>query len=269
MITIVGGGRMGRGLAQALSEAGEQVVLWSRREATGAVDDAVSGATTILLAIPDDAITEVASQLATRHVIEASQIVLHLSGLLDARALRPLEGSGAALGSLHPLQAISDPATAARLFRGAIAAVEGDARAMAEGERLARLLGLQPVRLAATAKPAYHAGAVMASNYVVVLATIAARLAERAGISHDLAGRMYLPLLLGAAESLTRQRPEQALTGPVRRGDVATLKAHLEALTDGDRELYAMLGLEALALAREAGLDAATAAEVERVLRDY
>ena len=80
---------------------------------------------------------------------------------------------------------------------------------------------------------------------------------------------MYLPLLLGAAESLTRQGPEQALTGPVRRGDVATLKAHLEALADDDRGLYALLGLEALALAREAGLDAASAAEVERVLRDY
>jgi predicted short-subunit dehydrogenase-like oxidoreductase (DUF2520 family) len=109
----------------------------------------------------------------------------------------------------------------------------------------------------------------MAANYVVVLAAIAAGLGEKAGVPHGLAGRMYLPLLLGAAESLTRESPAQALTGPVRRGDVATLKAHLEALTAEDRDLYALLGLKALALAREAGLNPVRAAEVERVLRDY
>lgn len=260
---------MGRGLTLALSQAGERVVLWSRREATGAVEEAVSGAATVLLAVPDDAITEVATQLAASQAIDGSQVVLHLSGLRDAQALRPLAGSGAALGSFHPLQTIPDPAVAPERLRGAVAAVEGDPRAVAEAERLARLLGLEAVRLAATAKPAYHAGAVMAANYVVALAAVAARVAERAGIPHDLAGRMYLPLMLGAADSLSRQFPEQALTGPVRRGDAATLRAHLEVLTGEDRELYALLGLEALRLARAAGLDAARAAEVERVLRDY
>lgn len=269
MIAIVGGGRMGRGLAGALSEAGERVVLWSRREATGAVSDAVTGADTVLLAVPDEAILPVATQLASGNAIQSAQVVLHLSGLLDARALQPLERTGAALGSWHPLQTISDPVAAAVHLRGAVAAVEGAPRAVAEGRRLSRLLGLEAVALPAGAKVVYHAGAVIASNYVVVLVAMASRLAESAGIPHDLAIRMYLPLLVGAAENLARQSPADALTGPVRRGDLATIRAHLEALGPDDRSLYARLGLEALALARGAGLEPARADAMERVLRDY
>ena len=269
MITIIGGGRMGRGLAAALSAAGERVTLWSRREATGVVADAVAGARTVLLAVPDDAITDVAADLAQAGAIAKDQIVLHLSGLHGARALHPLLASGAALGSWHPLQTVSDPETAAARWRGAIAAVEGDAAAVMEASRLSRQLGLEPVPLRAEAKVAYHAGAVIASNYVVALAAMAGRLAEGAGISRDLAARMYLPLLQGAVANLARQSPVEALTGPVRRGDVTTIGAHLEALAPEDRVIYAKLGLEALRLARAAGLEPQRADAVERVLRDY
>lgn len=267
MITIVGGGRMGRGLAGALSGAGERVTLWSRREASGAVDEAVSGASTVVLAVPDDAIGALASALAAAGAVNAGQVVLHLSGLHGREALDALARSGAALGSMHPLQTVSDPATAVERWRGAYAAVEGDPRAIEEGERLARLLGLTPFRLESHQKAAYHAGAVMVGNYAVALAGAAARLASSAGVPAELAGRMYLPLLAGALENLGRQSTASALTGPVRRGDLNTIRAHLEALYGDDRMLYAVLGLEAVRLAREAGLEAMRADEVERVLR--
>ncbi len=260
---------MGRGLARALSIAGEQIVLWSRREAAGAVEGAVAGAATIVLAVPDDAIADVARQLSAASAVESSQVVLHLSGLHDRRALRALEATGAALGSMHPLQTISDPDTAAERWRGCYAALEGDARAVAEGRRLAGLLDLIPLEIPSAAKAAYHAGAVVASNYVVALVGMAARLAIEAGVPSEVAGRLYLPMLTGVANNLQHQSPAAALTGPVRRGDVATLRAHLEAIPLGDRPLYARLGLEALRLAREAGLEEVKAAEVERVLRDY
>lgn len=267
VIAIVGGGRMGRGLAAALAEAGERVALWSRREATGAVEEAVSGAGTVILAVPDDAIPVVAERLAASGAIGRDQVVLHLSGLRGRPALVALERSGAALGSLHPLQTISDPATAAVRWRGAFAAVEGDDRAIAEAERVAGLLGLQPFRIGAAGKAAYHAGAVMVGNYVVALAGAAARLGVAAGIPEELAGRLYLPLLLGAVENLQRQSPAEALTGPVRRGDLATVRAHLAALSGDDRALYARLGLEALRLGRAAGMDARAADAVESELR--
>jgi predicted short-subunit dehydrogenase-like oxidoreductase (DUF2520 family) len=268
-LAIIGGGRMGRALATALAAAGERVHLWSPREATGAVADAVGGVGAVILAVPDDAITEVAEELARAGAIDRNQVVLHLSGLLTAQALTPLLGTGAALGSWHPLQTISDPETAGERWRGAVAAVEGDARAVAEACRLSLLLGLEPVTLSADAKVAYHVGAVFASNYVIVLAATASRLAEQAGVPRNLARRMYLPLLRGALANLAHQTPEEALTGPIRRGDLTTIRVHLEAMAPEDRELYARLGLNALALARRAGLEPARAEAVERVLRDY
>ncbi len=264
MIGIVGGGRMGRGLALALGEAGERVELWSRREA-GSPAGVLEGARTIILAVPDDAIGLVAGSI--RPMVTAEQVVLHLSGLHDRSALLPLEPTGAALGSFHPLQTISDPATAAERWRGAYAALEGDDRAQAESERLARLLGLHPIRLPPGAKPLYHAAAVAASNYVVVLAALAARLAGQAGVPPADAARLYLPMVQGAAENLQRTSPADALTGPIRRGDVATVRTHLSHLTPADREWYAALGVEALRLARAAGLEPDRADAVERVLR--
>jgi predicted short-subunit dehydrogenase-like oxidoreductase (DUF2520 family) len=267
MIAIIGGGRMGRGLAAALSASGERVLLWSRREAAGAVEAAIDGAGTIILAVPDDAIGAVADELQQANAVGADQTVLHLSGLHGSYALVPLVPTGAALGSLHPLQTVSDPETAAERWRGAYAAVEGDERAMQEGERLARLLGMKPFRLTSAQKATYHAGAVLVGNYSVALAGAAARLAKLAGVPAELAEKMYLPLLQGALENLGRQPVATALTGPVRRGDFNTIRAHLAALSPEDRMLYAVLGLEAVRLAREAGLDREKADRVEEVLR--
>ena len=267
MIAIIGGGRMGRGLALALADAGERVDLWSRRESTGTVTGAVSGAAVVILAVPDDAIEEVAGRLAQAEAIDAEQVVLHLSGLRGREALRALDGCGAALGSFHPMQSIADPARAQAAWRGAAVGLEGDAAAVAQGERLAALLGLIPVHLPPGSKPLYHAGAVIASNYVVALAGWAQRLGNSVGLSPEAVMALYRPILSGTAANLAERTPADALTGPVSRGDVATIVAHLDALPAADRPLYALLGLEALRLSRVAGLAEEKASEVERVLR--
>jgi predicted short-subunit dehydrogenase-like oxidoreductase (DUF2520 family) len=268
VIAIIGGGRMGRGLALALADADERVELWSRRESAGAVAGAVSGGAVVIVAVPDDAIALVAEQLALAGAISADQVVLHLSGLLGREALGALTPTGAALGSFHPMQSIADPARAKESWRGAAVGLEGDARAVVQGERLAGLLGLVPVHLPPGSKPLYHAGAVIASNYLVALAGWAQRLGESIGLSSEEVLALYRPIMSGTAANLRLGTPVEALTGPVARGDVATIEAHLRALPSTDRPLYAMLGLEALRLARSAGLAEATAAEVERVLRE-
>ncbi|MEO6055652.1 MAG: DUF2520 domain-containing protein [Gemmatimonadales bacterium] len=262
-VAIIGAGRMGRGLAAALAGAGSSVSVLGRtrrREET-------RRAGLVLIATPDDAIGGVAAELARDGDIRADQVVLHLSGLLDRLALHALADTGAGLGSFHPLQSIADVTTARARLAGAFAGLEGDERALEAGERLAALLGMRPVRLAPGAKPAYHAAAVIASNYAIVLASVAERLAREAGVPPAVAASLYLPLLQGSVANLTLG-PAGALTGPVRRGDEATVRKHLDALDERDRELYRVLGLEALRLAREAGLAEAPAAAVERALRD-
>lgn len=274
-VTIIGAGRMGQGLGLALKRRGYKVVLLNRgpRDVVpplvlhqGSRSEATSGAELVLLATPDDAIASVAAELAAERAISRDQVVLHLSGLLDRTALLPLEESGAGLGSFHPLQSVAEPGSAAERLKGAYVGVEGDERALIAAERLANTLRMVPVRIPAEAKPAYHAGAAFVANYTVALVGVAERLARSAGVPEEIASRIYLPLLGGAVANLTSLGPAASLTGAVRRGDVQTLQAHLDALSSDDRKLYKTVGRAAVALAREAGLSVEAAARVDAIL---
>jgi predicted short-subunit dehydrogenase-like oxidoreductase (DUF2520 family) len=192
--------------------------------------------------------------------------VLHLSGAQGQEALGPLVASRAALGSLHPLQTISSPEHAAERLKGAWAAVEGMPRAVQAAEALAQDLGLRPFHIPSKAKPIYHASAVFASNYFVVVEAVAQRLLRHAGLSDAEAWQALRPLVEGTFENLSRQEPMAALTGPVARGDRATIRRHLEALTHDDAVLYRALGRAALELAQKRGMDEATAAQVAAAL---
>ena len=265
---------MGQGLALALR--GREVSLVSRRGHpvaaplqldTGSRAEVVAKASVLILAIPDDAVTALAADLAAEGAVGAHHTVLHLSGLLDRGALSPLGPSGAALGSFHPLQTIADPATAPGRLAGAYAGLEGDHRAVEVGEELAKALRMVPVRLSAAGKAAYHAGAAMVANYTVALYAVAERLAREAGIPPETAARLYLPLLEGVVANLD-SGAAAALTGPVRRGDVRTIRAHLDVLTGADARLYRLLGAEALRLARQAGLPPELADRVAEALRE-
>ena len=220
----------------------------------------------IILAVRDDAIRPLAGVLADAGTIGSQQVVLHLSGVHGQEALGPLVGSRAALGSLHPLQTISDPERAAERLKGAWAAVEGMPRAVEAAERLAQDVGLRPFRIASQAKPMYHAGAVFASNYFVVVEAVAQRLLRHAGLTDAEAWQALRPLVEGTLENLARLGPLGALTGPVARGDEATVRRHVEALTQDDAALYRVLGRAALELAQKRGMDEGLAARIAGAL---
>jgi predicted short-subunit dehydrogenase-like oxidoreductase (DUF2520 family) len=266
---------MGQGLGLALKRRGYKIVLLSRAPRDvipplllhqGSRAEATAGAELVLIATPDDAIGTVAAELAAERAVSRDQVVLHLSGLLDRSALLPLEESGAGCGSFHPLQSVAEAATAAERLKGAYVGIEGDERALIAAERLANTLRMVPVRIPADAKPAYHAGAAFVANYTVALVGVAERLAQAAGVPADIAARIYLPLLGGAVANLTTLGPAASLTGAVRRGDVQTIQAHLQALGPDDRNLYRTVAKAAVALAREAGLSQAAAERVDAVL---
>lgn len=274
-VAVIGAGRMGQGIALALSRSGAEVSLLGRTAKpvpaplSVRVEEwgkACGAAEVILIATPDASIPIVAERLLGERCVSARSSVLHLSGLLDHGALAALAGTGAGLGSFHPLQTVADPETAGERFRGAFAGIEGDATALSAGERLADRLGMTPVRIPAGAKAAYHAGATIVANYTVALMGMAVRVAESAGVPAELAGRIYLPLLHGTVANLERLAPADALTGAIRRGDAGTVAAHLAALSPADRRFYAVVGLEALVLSRQAGLAEGAAAELERLL---
>lgn len=274
-VTIIGAGRMGQGLGLALKRRGYKIALVARTPRDvmpplmlhqGSRAEATAGAELVLIATPDDAIGAVAAELAAEGAIARDQVVLHLSGLLDRNALLPLEESGAACGSFHPLQSVAEAATAAERLKGAYVGIEGDDRALVAAERLANTLRMIPVRIPAAAKPAYHAGAAFVANYTVALVGVAERLARAAGVPADIAARIYLPLLGGAVANLNALGPAASLTGAVRRGDEQTIRAHLKALSAEDRTLYRTVSRAAITLAREAGLSETAAERVEAAL---
>jgi len=278
VVGIIGAGRVGAGLALALTRAGREVRLISRRPVRvpaslflkvapdGPDAEWVSGLEVLFLAVPDDRIHPVAQQLWGTKSIGPGQTVLHCSGVLGQEALSALVPTRAALGSLHPLQTISDPEVAPERFKGAWAAVEGSPAAMEAAEDIARSLGMKPFRITAKQKILYHAGAVFASNYLVVVEAIAQRLLRHAGLSDEEAWAALSPLVRGTITNLLAADPRGALTGPVVRGDTDTILRHLGALTIDDARLYQMLGRAALELARKGGMDDKTAQKVADAL---
>jgi len=278
VVGVIGPGRAGVGLALALVQAGYTVRLHGRRKKTvpkplvltvGAADEPpawVAQAGVLILAVGDDAISPLAEALARAEAVRSDQVVLHLSGVQGQEALAPLVPSRAALGSLHPLQTISDPERAPARLKGAWAAVEGMPRAVQAAEGLAQEVGMRPFRVSGKQKAIYHAGAVFASNYFVVVEAIAQRLLRHAGLSDGEAWQALRPLVEGTFENLKRHEPKDALTGPVARGDEATIRRHLESLTRDDALLYRALGRAALELAEKGGMDEATAARVAQAL---
>ena len=274
-VAIIGAGRAGRALALSLTRAAVPVLVCSRRKSDlpAAIECslepwtlALERAQVILIAVPDDAIEEVARRLHDVNLTAA--VVLHCSGLRDRSALSALEGRAAGLGSFHPLQTLAGDSEAAVRLQAAYAVLEGDATAVLAGRRLATLLGMTALEIRAADKPRYHAAAVIVSNYTVALVAVAERLAVAAGIPADAAGRIFLPLLEGTWRNLEMRGTTDALTGPIMRGDTGTVMAHLHALDDASRRLYAVVGLEALSVARRGGLEEGRAAEIEARLRD-
>lgn len=277
-VGLIGPGRAGVGLALALAEAGYTVRLHGRRQKkvpaslklTVGDGDApppwLAETNVIILAVRDDGIRPLAESLAKTRLIGERHVILHLSGAQGQEALGPLVSSRAALGSLHPLQTIVEPERAPARLKGAWAAVEGMPRALETGERLATDLGMRPFRIATKAKPIYHAGAVFASNYLVVVEAVAQRLLRHAGLSDADAWAALRPLVEGTFENLSSSEPKDALTGPIVRGDTATIVRHLESLALDDAKLYRTLGRAALELAQKRGMDEATAEQVAAAL---
>jgi predicted short-subunit dehydrogenase-like oxidoreductase (DUF2520 family) len=262
----------------ALAQAGYSVRLHGRKKKslpsplTLTVSDGdtpppwIGDTDVVILAVRDDAITPLATSLGKARAVGERHVVLHLSGVQGQEALGPLVSSRAALGSFHPLQTIVEPELTPARLKGTWAAVEGMTPAVETGERLARDLGMRPFRIATKAKAIYHAGAVFASNYLVVVEAVGQRLLRHAGMSDADAWAALRPLVEGTLENLSRHEPREALTGPVVRGDTATIIRHLESLAIDDAKLYRALGRAALELAQKQGMDEKTAEKVADAL---
>jgi predicted short-subunit dehydrogenase-like oxidoreductase (DUF2520 family) len=281
-IFVVGAGRVGAALATALARAGATVVgIWSRGEASagragalagvpahhGALPAAIARATVVLVPVPDTVVPAVAGELLDGGLLRAARAVLHCSGGIPAsQALAPLR-SAVPVGTFHPLVAIADPARGAAWLSRCLVALEGEGEALAVGRGLAAVLGARAVELPAEALPLYHAAAVLASNHTVALVAAAADVLAAAGVPEPL--EALRPLLRSTVENLESLELADALTGPVRRGDVATIERHLRVLAERSPELvdtYRACTIAAVRLARRLPESSSLLDAVERAV---
>lgn len=239
-VRVIGPGRAGGALMAALGQVG-----WRVAEPLGRHDDvaaALAEVDLLVLAVPDGAIASVAGAVAP---VDSGAVIAHLAGSVGLDVLTPHHR----VAALHPLVSLpSAQIGAERLCRGASFGVAGDPIA----RRVAADLGGTAFDIADRDRAAYHAAAAMASNHLVALLGQVERVAADIGVPAE----AYLALAAGSVDNVAALGAADALTGPVARGDWATVARHLEAIDPTERAAYRALAAAARRLVDGEGLPA-------------
>ena len=224
-VGVVGAGRLGVPLSGALRAVGYSV--------DGPVGRGeVPAGEALILSVPDAEIPSAAEVVAA-----AAPLVGHTSGATNLAALAP---AGVEAFGLHPLQTFTGE-EGPEAFSGAGCAVAGSSRrALEVAEQLARALGMRPFVIHDHGRPAYHAAASVASNFLVTLEAAAERVASGAGLSPARARALLAPLVRRTVDNWAEHGPQRSLTGPVARGDVATVARQRAAVEEAAPELLAL-----------------------------
>lgn len=271
-VFVIGAGKAGRALAHAMRVGGIDVVgLHGRRPAEGTTwgewPKSLARASIVLVTVRDAELDGVLRDLLAADLANGA-VVLHASGTAEPSALELLRSQGHPGGTFHPLLPLTDPTRAAEQLHRAWIGIDGDAGARSASRELAAAIGASVVEIPDGVKARYHAAAVLVSNFPVVLLALATRVLTEAGVSEEAARGAAGTLLMAAVENVRALEPSAALTGPVARGDVETVRAHLAALAEMPDvlEVYRVLSREAISLAESAGAERGKLEELRRVL---
>lgn len=280
-ISIIGVGRVGGALAIALSAKGFEIteLVYRGEQKPDAVAARLStmpeivrfgvehgsDADVVLVTTGDPDIAAAAEWI--RAVYKAPALVLHTSGSLSSEVL-----SNAAeperIGSMHPLISISDSLRGAASFNGAYFCIEGGKDAVRAARNIVDELGGNAFTIETRLKPLYHAAAVVSCGHFVALEDAAIRMLSRTGLSTEDAKAVLLPLIRTTLENLSRQPPEDALTGSFARGDADAVVRHLAAIAencdDKMMDVYLTLGELSLELAERRGIDPHSAEDIRK-----
>ena len=210
-----------------------------------------------LIASSDDAITGCAQALAASGLIDAQSVVFQLSGVLPSASLEPVRILGAQVVSVHPVKSFVDPLASVASFSGTCCGIEGDAPAVALLSEAFGAIGGRVFALDPSFKSVYHAGSVLVCNYLTSLIELGVKAYGKGGLSRDTALQVMEPLVRGTLDNVFSVGTEQALTGPIARGDSATVAGQLCALEAWDGEMariYRALGRVAVELSVRRGV---------------
>ena len=266
-IAIIGPGRAGSALGRALHRAGYRIAAVGGRNpenvdslakelgapAVRSVVSAVERADLAILAVPDDVIGPLATEISRSLSPTPGRATVHLSGAQDRSPLEPLAAIGLRTGVFHPLQTFRRGADAADNVPGSYIGIDADPGLHGLLTAMADAVLGHPFDLAGVDRALYHAAAVLAANYPVMLVAEASELARQAGLDEETARRGMATLLGGAVANLRNTSPDEALTGPAARGDLGTIARHLEALNNDPQlqKIYRLLAERVRRLAKK------------------
>lgn len=262
-VSIIGLGQVGMALLNALSECKIEVVsVFNRSEIEPSVIDEFPNSyfkqgvpelsdplgDLIFLAVSDDSIKQVSKQISDVLTPTGNKNVIHCSGTHSSEILAHLKKKGVNIASFHPIKAVTKNTVS---FEGIWFDMEGDKELLGILEQLAENLGAFSLRVEPEAKPFLHASAVVASNYLVVLADLVSKISAQGNIPGETAIKALAPLMENTLSNIYELGVTHALTGPIAREDVQTIQKHLQSLDSAPhlQVLYKTLGLEAVKIA--------------------
>lgn len=288
-IGIIGAGKVGLSFALLCARKGHTVCVGTRPlqavgstvtgldtniELTDDLAHVVRTSSILILAVRDEQISASCAALAPH--LSAHTVVTHLAGALNSSVLESARQKGAAIASTHPLNTFPTREAAIALLANDAHATplfcEGEPTALATLKPLFESLGFRYFAVASHSKVLYHTACVMACNYFTAVIDASGEIAARAGLDAQVFKQALMPILTATLHNMERVGTLDALSGPVMRGDAATVAAHIEALQTSALEprfthLYAELARQALHMAEQAGsLNAAQIAKMTAAL---
>jgi predicted short-subunit dehydrogenase-like oxidoreductase (DUF2520 family) len=240
---IVGVGRAGSAMGTALQNAGHRVLAvhavsqasreraerWFPDAEVGEVPAVFAASDLVLLTVPDDVLPELAAGVAAVAAQRPGQFVVHASGAHGLSVLEPLRGGGAIALALHPAMTLTGTSVDVQRLAGCPFGVTAEDLFRPIAEALVLEMGGEPVWVPDEARPAYHAALSHAANHLVTLIADAMDVLGGAGIEQP--GKLLGPLTAAALDNVLRTG-DAALTGPLARGDVGTVRSHLQVLAN-------------------------------------
>lgn len=260
-IGIIGAGRVGCSIGKYLrtkdielagyydvdSAAAKEAAEFTRTESFDSLKQLADQSQIIFITTPDSFIIPVWEQL--KELSLTNQIICHCSGALSSDSFSGRESMSVSCCSIHPMLPFSNKFSSYQQLEHAFFTVEGHPHAVQVITDLLTSYGNEVCRIDAAAKPEYHAAASILSNQVIAVLDTGYRLLEDCGFSREKAVAATAALVRQNIENVLSQGCVHALTGPIERGDVATVEKHLHCLNTEDAALYRMLGTRLLAIA--------------------
>jgi len=275
-VAIIGAGRVGGSVGYLLKRAGYRIVgIAARSQASADAAAAFIGegkatidaaraaeqAAIVFITTPDRSIQDVCGKIAAAGAFKQGALVIHMSGAHSLDLLAAAEQAGAFRAVLHPLQSLASREQGIRTLPGSFFRIEAEPEALAAAKDIVQALGGQELALPKwtsdkDSAALYHAGAVAVSNYFVALIDYGLKFYGSLGADKQEALKAVLPLIKGTLQNMETLGTTGALTGPIARGDVATIKGHLDAMRERTPELvglYKELAKQTVLVARDKG----------------